>query len=113
MHMFYMKVMCGGNGEGFSKMSVSYRTSDAQNGMPCKGKVAITSKMLKTSFLKSLITNFRYVHGSFLFSFAHVGLRIPLFWKDSEHFSTKGSEYSLCHCFSIFSVNVIINKVFL
>ncbi|XP_058256079.1 rhotekin-2 isoform X1 [Hemibagrus wyckioides] len=38
-----------------------WRTSDSQNGVPCKGKVAIT------------------------------GLRLPLFWKDSEHFNTKGN----------------------
>ncbi|KAI5102303.1 rhotekin-2 [Silurus meridionalis] len=37
------------------------RTSDSQNGKPCKGKVAVT------------------------------GLRIPLFWKDFEHFNTKGN----------------------
>ncbi|XP_026790336.3 rhotekin-2 [Pangasianodon hypophthalmus] len=41
--------------------SLRKRTSDSQNGTPCRGKVAIT------------------------------GLRIPLFWKDSEHFNTKGN----------------------
>ncbi|XP_017331566.1 rhotekin-2 isoform X1 [Ictalurus punctatus] len=40
--------------------SLKRRTSESQNRTPCKGKVAIT------------------------------GLRIPLFWKDSEHFNTKG-----------------------
>ncbi|XP_051502769.1 rhotekin-2 isoform X2 [Myxocyprinus asiaticus] len=37
------------------------RPSDSQDQIPCKGKVAIS------------------------------GLRIPLFWKDSEHFNSKGS----------------------
>lgn len=31
----------------------------------------------------------------FLWIVSVVGLRVPLFWKDSEHFSTKGSEYIL------------------
>ncbi|XP_053488503.1 rhotekin-2 isoform X2 [Ictalurus furcatus] len=41
--------------------SLKRRTSESQNRTPCKGKVVIT------------------------------GLRIPLFWKDSEHFNTKGN----------------------
>ncbi|KAI7804254.1 rhotekin-2 [Triplophysa rosa] len=40
----------------------SRRPSSSQNQAPCKGKVAIS------------------------------GLRIPLFWKDSEHFNSKGNE---------------------
>ncbi|KAG9268545.1 rhotekin-2 isoform X1 [Astyanax mexicanus] len=41
--------------------SLRRRSLDSQNQVPCKGKVAIS------------------------------GLRIPLFWKDSEHFNSKGN----------------------
>lgn len=44
----------GENYEGFREKCLSYRTSDSQNGTPCKGKVAITGKMLGNIFSQLL-----------------------------------------------------------
>ncbi|KAM9466114.1 rhotekin-2 isoform 1-T1 [Clarias gariepinus] len=52
--------------------------SDTQDGVPCKGKVAIT------------------------------GLRIPLLWKDSEHFNTKGNSHQV----AVFCLMKIGSEIF-
>ncbi|KAF5892557.1 rhotekin-2 isoform X1 [Clarias magur] len=52
--------------------------SDPQDGIPCKGKVAIT------------------------------GLRIPLLWKDSEHFNSKGNSHQV----AVFCLMKIGSEIF-
>ncbi|KAI4873328.1 hypothetical protein NFI96_029085 [Prochilodus magdalenae] len=58
--------------------SLRRRSLDSQNRVPCKGKVAIS------------------------------GLRIPLFWKDSEHFSNKANS----HRVAVFCLMKIGSEIF-
>ncbi|XP_076833724.1 rhotekin-2 [Brachyhypopomus gauderio] len=58
--------------------SLGKRSLDSENQVPCKGKVVIS------------------------------GLRVPLFWKDSEHFSSKGSSHQV----AIFCLMKIGSEIF-
>lgn len=42
------------------------------------------------------------------FSFTYPGLRIPLFWKDSEHFNSKGSEWQYKNYYNLLFLKIHI-----
>ncbi|XP_067223251.1 rhotekin-2 isoform X2 [Chanodichthys erythropterus] len=73
------------------------RSSVSQDQIPCSGKVAISGKESVFNFFPHIsrfvivVNNISVFLWFMYFSFTYPGLRIPLFWKDSEHFNSKGN----------------------